>query len=44
MKAQSDVSYRVRDGHMNNAVHHSRAQLVHDLNHGFVIILQGKVI
>lgn len=27
---------------MNNAVHYSRAQLVHDLYHGFVIVLEGK--
>ena len=26
---------------MNKAVHYSRAQLVHDLYHGFVIVLQG---
>lgn len=27
---------------MNKAVHYSWAQLVHDLYHGFVIILEGK--
>lgn len=27
---------------MNNAVHYSRAQLVHDLYHGFVIVLEGR--
>lgn len=27
---------------MNNAVHYSWAQLVHDLYHGFVIVLEGK--
>lgn len=27
---------------MNNAVHYSRAQLVHDLYHGFVVILEGR--
>lgn len=29
---------------MNKAVHYSWAQLVHDLYHGFVIILDGKTI
>lgn len=32
--------HRVRDGHVSKAVHHRRAQLVHDLYHGFVIILE----
>lgn len=27
---------------MNKAVHYSWAQLVHDLYHGFVIVLEGK--
>lgn len=27
---------------MNNAVHYSRAQLVHDLYHGFVIVLEVR--
>lgn len=35
-------TYRVRDSHMNKAVHYSWAQLVHDLYHGFVIVLERK--
>lgn len=27
---------------MNKAVHYSWAQLVHDLDHGFVILLEGN--
>lgn len=33
-------THRVRDSHMNKAVHYSWAQLVHDLYHGFIIILE----
>lgn len=38
---QTDT-HRVGDSHMNKAVHYSWAQLVHDLYHGFVIILEGN--
>lgn len=41
--SQVKQSYGIRDGHMNDAVHHSWAQLVHDLYHGLVVVLQGKV-
>lgn len=35
-------THRVRDRHMNKAVHYSWAELVHDLYHGLVIILEGN--
>lgn len=44
-KKQFSVNtYRVGDCHMNKAVHYSWAQLVHDLYHGLVIILEGRTI
>lgn len=34
------VTYCVRDGNIDEAFQDHRAELVHDLNHGFVVILQ----
>lgn len=37
-------AHRVRDSDVNKAVHYSWAQLVHHLDHGFVIVLEGDKI
>lgn len=37
-------THRVRDSHMNKAVHYRWAQLVHNLYHGFIIILEENTI
>lgn len=34
------MTYCVRDGNIDKAFQDHRAELVHDLNHGFVVILQ----
>lgn len=38
--AEARVTYCVRDGNIDKAFQDHRAELVHDLNHGFVVILQ----
>lgn len=35
-------AYRVRDGHMDETLQHAGGQLVHNLDHGFIVILRAN--
>lgn len=35
-------AYRVRDGHMDETLQHAGSQLVHNLDHRFIIILRAE--